>query len=207
MLLINQRPNRLLGLSVGWPVSKEVVQSSMSKQARWVGVACVDWDNPTLVASAFYPDDVPQDWYLTYYANFIMACVLSPAKWRSASMEQIQDWLEQTQDNFWFYLLCETPEQVEMAQSRAAAFGNKFAGLVLSAALSKEAVSSELPMLNRGQEVFDYDYADLRQAKAQLIAWLSSESAQDHALVLMSASCAAEAHNVQTLLDLLGGTH
>jgi hypothetical protein len=184
-----------------------MVQSLTVKQQRWVGVACVDWDNPVLVASGFYPADVPEDWYLTYYANYIMACVVSPAKWQGASAAQIADWVEQTQDNFWFYLLCETKEQLELAQLRIQDFTAKFAGIVVSECLSKGLALSSDQLLVVGKEVYVYQHTQLREARASLLLWLASADAQPHALVLLSADCAHEVKNVQTLLTLLGGSH
>ena len=176
----------------------------MPKQQRWIGVACVDWDNAALVASQFYPEDVPAEWQLTYYANYMMACVISPEKWQVASASVIADWCEQTQDNFWFYLLCETPEQIEAAQSCAQLFPNKLAGLLISQAMANDLIETDLVSLRIGYEVFNYDYEQLRAAKPALLTWIASEGAQAHALVLMSASSMHQLRDVQTLLELLG---
>jgi hypothetical protein len=163
----------------------------------------VDWDNPQLVASGFYPDDLPADWHLTYYANYIMACVLSPEKWLNASIGDIADWCDQTQENFWFYLLCDSVEQFEQAQQCASNFPGKMAGCVLSFSMD-DVLVSDWPLLRVGTEVFSYDYAQLREAKPLLMAWLDSDRAHSHALVLMSASKADQVKAVQTLLELLG---
>jgi len=182
-----------------------MLPSLATKQKRWVGVACVDWDNPQLLSSQFYPDDMPSDWYLTYYANYIMACVLSPEKWLKASANDLADWCDQTQDNFWFYLLCDSVEQLEQAQQCALSFPTKLAGFVLASSQSVE-IKANLPVLYMGDEVFNYDYPQLRSAKPLLTSWLTSEGATAHALVLMSASCAHQAKEVQTLLELLGAS-
>jgi hypothetical protein len=63
---------------------------------------------------------------------------------------------------------------------------------------------SDWPLLRVGTEVFSYDYAQLREAKPLLMAWLDSDPAHSHALVLMSASKADQVKAVQTLLELLG---
>lgn len=180
-----------------------MLQSLAAVQKRWIGVACVDWDNPQLVASHFYPDDLPADWHLTYYANYVTACALSPAKWLTAGADEIAAWCEQTQDNFWFYLCCDSVTQLEQAQQCALHFSSKFAGCLVS--FDPEAsVANDLPLLRLGVEVFHYNYAQLRAAKPALIDWLASEVAQTHGLVLMSASCAQHVAEVQTLLELLG---
>lgn len=179
------------------------LHSLIAIQKPWIGVACVDWDNPQLVAAKFYPDDIPADWYLTYYANYIMACALSPDKWLNASADELVDWCEQTQDNFWFYLFCDSVDQFEQAQQCALKFPSKFAGILLSES-SNAHLNHDLTLLRMGIEVFNYDYAQLRAAKPALIEWLESEGAQTHGLVLMSAACAHQVKEVQTLLELLG---
>lgn len=180
------------------------MQSLTAKPKRWIGVSCVDWDSPALVAAGFYPDDVPVEWHLTYYANMIMACVLSPQKWLNASAQEIADWCDQTQDNFWFYLLCESPEQLEQAKACAVLFSGKLAGLVVSSTSDDALAPSGLPMLSFGREVFCYDHEQLRLAKPALLHWLGSDAAQGHGLILMSSSTVAQVTDVQTLLDLLG---
>lgn len=180
-----------------------MLQSLTKVQKRWVGVACVDWDNPQLVASQFYPDDLPADWHLTYYANYVTACALSPEKWLTAGSDEIVEWCEQTQDNFWFYLCCDSAEHFEQAQQYALKFPSKFAGCLVSFDLDTIA-TGDLPLLRLGVEVFHYDYAQLRAAKSALIDWLASDGAQTHGLVLMSAACAHQVAEVQTLLELLG---
>lgn len=176
----------------------------MNKQERWVGVACVDWDNAALVASAFYPEEVPADWYLTYYANYITACVISPAKWMNALPEEVMEWVEQTQDNFWFYVWCDNAEQLASARLRVADFGGKFAGFVLPESFSDEQTASIPHVLVIGKQVYDYRHRQLREAKAPLLQWLTDGQTYEHSLVLLSEHSAHEVHNVQTLLALLG---
>ncbi|HQR96864.1 MAG TPA: hypothetical protein PLF09_09755, partial [Thiotrichales bacterium] len=98
---------------------------------------------------------------------------------------------------------CHTVEQFEQAQQCASKFPSKMAGCVLSFSMH-DVLVSDWPLLRVGAEVFSYDYAQLREAKPLLMGWLGSESAQSHALVLMSASKADQVKAVQTLLELLG---
>lgn len=59
----------------------------------WEGSA---WD-------ALYPDDLPTDWRLDYYANEYAAIVVPAASWGGATIDEASDWLEQVPDGFRFY--------------------------------------------------------------------------------------------------------
>lgn len=166
----------------------------------------MDWDNQRLISSQFYPPDVPSEWYLTYYANLITACVLSPQKWQMADEQQIQQWLTDTQENFWFYLLCESADDVVQATQKMTEFKTKFAGLVLAASVDLDMNIPSVDILVMGREVFNYDATSLRQAKPALMQWLASEACSQHALILVSADQAHQVQEVQTLLELLGNS-
>ncbi len=60
------------------------------------------WLNPQWPGS-YYPDDLPLEWQLSYYAND-MECVLGPVEqWLNASMVDLQVWLEDLPAAFKFY--------------------------------------------------------------------------------------------------------
>ena len=55
-------------------------------------------------AGGFYPDDLPEDWRLTYYANEF-GCVLVPQdQWLSADEDQWAGWEDDPVDSFRFFL-------------------------------------------------------------------------------------------------------
>jgi len=167
--------------------------------ARWIGVAALDWTSVGL--SGFYPDDVPQEWQLTWYANFCMAVVIPPERWLQADSELVAQWCEQTQDNFWFYLLCDTSEQVLQAAALSHAFNAKFAGLVLAEGLVS--VNSALPILHLGSSALRCTEVNLRSARSVINTWLATFSG-DHGLVLLDGQISGQIKEVQTLLELMG---
>lgn len=52
----------------------------------------------------FYPEDLPEDWQLSFY-NTQFRCVYLPFEiWRNAKDEEVADWLFDTQEGFRFVL-------------------------------------------------------------------------------------------------------
>lgn len=177
----------------------------MSQQTeRWVGVASLGWDNVAL-RQHFYPEDVPSDWYLTYFANYAMAVIIPTEMWLAADDEQIADWVAQTQDNFWFYLQVEQVEQLQQAAEVQAAFAGQLAGVVtLSPIAGLESRSNpNLTVLQAGEAVYLADLTDMRATHRQLAAWLQQDVGE-HRLIVLPNEQAHRLTEVQTLLELLG---
>jgi uncharacterized protein YecE (DUF72 family) len=81
------------------------------------------WDHTTWIG-AFYPEDLPPEWRLSYY-NTSFECVYLPyTLWSQASLETLAAWSAETLDHFCFLL--EAPPVVSSAnKERIAALGNK----------------------------------------------------------------------------------
>ena len=91
---------------------------------KTIRVGACDWDHAHWQES-FYPDDLPEDWRLTYYANEF-SCVLVPEdKWQDADLEE---WEDSVPDGFLFYFLS-SDENNEDAKIKGV-LGDKFAGFV-----------------------------------------------------------------------------
>jgi hypothetical protein len=52
----------------------------------------------------FFPDDLPEDWRLAYYANECRAVVVPAAQWETVDSLEVERWLEDTPERFAFYL-------------------------------------------------------------------------------------------------------
>jgi hypothetical protein len=61
------------------------------------------WDHDAW-ASAFYPDDLPGDWRLAYYANEFRAVLLPAKDWSAAGPDLFSAWREDVHEGFRFYL-------------------------------------------------------------------------------------------------------
>jgi hypothetical protein len=177
----------------------ETLIDKAATQKRWIGVAVLDWASPAL--ASFYPTDVPQDWQLTWYANWCMAVVLPSSRWLAADAAVCAQWSEQTQDNFWFYLFCESSEQLKQAAQLAPAFNGKCAGLIVAQDAAVELCS--IPVLRLGDSVLFCHADGLRMARAQIDAWLKDFTGE-HGLIMLDGQIVSQIKEVQTLLELMG---
>ncbi len=66
-------------------------------------VGAINWDRPDWRGS-FYPEDLPDDWLLSYYNTQFQAVYLPAAVWQAASDAVWAQWLDDTQDGFCFVL-------------------------------------------------------------------------------------------------------
>jgi uncharacterized protein YecE (DUF72 family) len=68
-----------------------------------VPVGAVHWDHPAWRGS-FYPEGLPDDWRLSYYNTQFQAVYLPAPVWQAVSAATWAQWLDDTQDGFWFVL-------------------------------------------------------------------------------------------------------
>ena len=72
-----------------------------TSQLVLVGAVC--WDYPAW-HGRFYPEDLPEDWLLSYYNTQFQAVYLPVSIWGAASSETWAQWLADTQPEFCFVL-------------------------------------------------------------------------------------------------------
>jgi len=81
-----------------------------------------------------YPEDLPADWRLTYFANEFPAVMLAAKHWLPADAVQLKAWAEDVPDDFRFYLEDAAPaagrQDLDLALR---VLGPKLAGLVQEA--------------------------------------------------------------------------
>ena len=66
-------------------------------------IGAVDWQHPAW-RGRLYPDDLPDDWLLSYYNTQFQAVYLPAAVWQAASSATWAQWLYDTRDDFCFVL-------------------------------------------------------------------------------------------------------
>jgi hypothetical protein len=86
------------------------------------------WD-PWSVDDPFYPDDLPPEWRLAYFANVCWAVAVPAAHWRAASVADARAWARDTPSRFRFYLEAEPGCPITAAALIAGALGERFGGL------------------------------------------------------------------------------
>lgn len=68
-----------------------------------VFVGAVNWEHPAW-HGGFYPDDLPEDWRLSYYNTQFQAVYLPASVWQDVPESTWAQWLNDTQEGFCFVL-------------------------------------------------------------------------------------------------------
>ncbi|MFB1488069.1 MULTISPECIES: hypothetical protein [unclassified Thiocapsa] len=80
----------------------------------------------------FYPDDLPEDWRLTYFANMLGAVALDADAWDSADVGTLAQWCRDVPATFAFYLHHDTcAVAVSESVGTQAGLGEHFGGWIL----------------------------------------------------------------------------
>ena len=93
---------------------------------RMIVGAC-GWDHDGW-SGTFYPDDLPQEWRLSYYANEFSGVLIPSAVWGSGGEALWGGWQDDVPEDFLFYL--EQPAvsaQLEMMSRCGRALGRQYA--------------------------------------------------------------------------------
>ena len=93
-------------------------------------VGAYGWKHENWLDS-FYPEDLPGDWQLTYYANEF-SCVLMPAHYLLADDCDIEQWLDDVPDTFKFYV--EWPDSDvddDLLLNQLLMFGDQLSGILI----------------------------------------------------------------------------
>ncbi len=65
-------------------------------------IASLGWDHAGW-SGPFYPDDLPPEWRLAFYANEFRAVVVPAALWRKADATTVGQWVADTGEGFRFF--------------------------------------------------------------------------------------------------------
>jgi hypothetical protein len=80
----------------------------MTKTHNEIIVSARGWSHPSWHGT-FYPDDLPEDWRLSYYGNEFRAVVVPASEWIGLDTVEIERWAEDVSEEFLFYLEIEDP--------------------------------------------------------------------------------------------------
>lgn len=106
-------------------------------------VGALGWEHPAWVGD-FYPDDLPPEWRLTYYANEFPLLLLPGEAWRTADRERLRGWCEDVSERFRFVLDVsgigpDAGTTLGQLQACRCALGDRLAGAVSWSRLSGQA--------------------------------------------------------------------
>lgn len=173
----------------------------MTSASRWIGVAVDNWQSPLL--DSWYPEDVPEDWRLTYYANWSAAVVLQPAQWLHATQADVDEWLLQTHENFWFYPLLDSADSLEQLQAFIAMMAGRCGGVLLQTNVVLPEVALAVDVLRVGEQALVISTNDIKQISKLITSWLV-ECDSEHGLIVLTGEAVLQLQSVHTLLPLLG---
>jgi hypothetical protein len=91
------------------------------------------WE-PAPGADDDYPDGLPEEWRLTYFANMARGVVLAAATWRAADRERLAQWRDDVHPAFRFYLTVDDDGEAHAAAIHASeTLGERLGGWIAAA--------------------------------------------------------------------------
>jgi len=145
-------------------------------------VGACGWDYPEW-QKTFYPEDLPADWRLSFYANEFSAVLVPTEKWQADDVD-FEQWAQDVQAGFQFYFLGDDLKVDDGLIKKE--LGDAFAGFVAANG------NTEVALIN-------YANKNLRDWKE----WLLKTNVS--AVFLMDKNLSAkQLREFQSLLELMG---
>ena len=94
-------------------------------------------------SGSYYPDDLPEAWQLSYYANEFRVVLVPMRYWHNSSGYDVERWLEAVDEDFCFYLECPVFENVEkraLFVRQCALFGTQLGAVIVDDSVKREAL-------------------------------------------------------------------
>ena len=157
----------------------------------------------------FYPEDLPQEWRLSYLSNEVDRVVISAAEVLAADEEQIEEWEEDTHEQFGFLLLYPSEDSLDPLLQRLRPLGEKLVGTIEESALESLSIDvasgEEIGQLRGGSGVAILMPREVL-SPAAVRATVEALRAQDMDTLLIAPSpgFTANLSNFETISSLLG---
>ena len=81
-------------------------------------------------SGGFYPEDLPDEWRLTYYANEFGGVLVPAERWQAADETVLHEWIDDVHEKFLFYIELTQPQPTPAEETKAIALGRHFAAWV-----------------------------------------------------------------------------
>jgi len=94
------------------------------------------WDHPGW-QEGFYPEDMPEDWRLAYFANSFPLVLLSASELPGLNKDTVEEWVDELEDDFAFYL------EADVSSDVIHAFGDRLGGVLGASATENVRTFSE----------------------------------------------------------------
>jgi hypothetical protein len=175
-------------------------------------VGSCGWKHKSWLDS-FYPDDLPEDWQLTYYANEFSG-VLIPVDYLQATECDIEQWCDDAADGFSFYLLWPETGDDQLLVNQLSQFGDRLAGILMP---QERPLATDVPVYlwqevwrpdnegSSGIAVLSITNKDLKTQRNELQQFQKDTAGELHAVFLMDNDLDINQLNeFKTLVELMG---
>jgi hypothetical protein len=102
----------------------------MPEQSPVFHIMSVGWEYPGWTGK-FYPDDLPVEWRLAYYANEFPGVLIPHQRWITAGSQTLESWVADVSESFRFYLEVNQVGAALEWRNKARCLGGNFGGLVV----------------------------------------------------------------------------
>lgn len=103
---------------------------AVSDESPVLHIMSCGWDYSDWLG-AFYPDDLPDDWRLTFYANEFPGVLVPETDWLEADSAELAAWAADVEEGFRFYLEITQADNFDACQQRASDLGELIGGIIL----------------------------------------------------------------------------
>jgi len=94
-------------------------------------------------AGSFYPDDLPSEWRLPFYTNEFDTVLIPSSELLDADQDQIQAWLEDSGDDFTFFVEFDDRHEFSQQFQMAQVLLPQLAGIVLNTSMEEQKLSAD----------------------------------------------------------------
>ena len=170
------------------------------------------WQHRTWLGS-FYPDDLPSDWQLPFYSNEFDTVLIPSSELLNNGHEQIQEWLDDSHDNFSFFVEFDSRQELSAQFQLALLLQPQLSGLVLNTPVNQLSLTpknfSVLATETLGQDIQLYapdstEKGNTSSDNTQLVYDIRSKTEQNRRFLGLLRS---NTLSTKALKDLLGVLH
>lgn len=146
------------------------------------------WCHPQWSGS-YYPDDLPVEWQLTYYANDFQVVLVPPEYWDLSNGYDLDLWIDAVDDDFRFFLECpnlNASDELPRFQAQCAKLNQLLGGVIVTNDMDEKRLDLDCALircdadnyamvensfdkrLSPCLDVLGEDFEDLRKVRAWL---------------------------------------
>ena len=134
----------------------------MTKQRPVLNILPIGWDYPGWVGE-FYPDDLPAEWRLTYYANEFPGALIPQQTWTAIDTRSLYAWDADVGEGFRFYFLINQLVDPLSWAEKSDCLQERFGGFVVDSSCLQQ-------FANTGVDCYSLFYKEITAEDVQLRA-------------------------------------